>query len=108
MGYQVQTRWGSSESDPPESRLRQILDELSTADPEHPETWLTHESGWTLSVDERGELLLLSPDESAQHMLGSTRDQALAYWLMLAAGKIDDLRALPWKFGYPPRDPAEL
>ncbi len=50
MAYCVQTRWGSSEDDPTEPRLREILAELETSDPEHPDAWLSHESDWTITV----------------------------------------------------------
>jgi hypothetical protein len=61
-----------------------------------------------LSVDENRELLLTGPDGSVQHMLNVPREKALQCWIQLADGKIDELRALPWQPGYPPRDLAEM
>ena len=53
MNYHVVTRWGGSENKPSERRMREIFAELKQSDPEHPDTWLTHESGWTLSIHEK-------------------------------------------------------
>ena len=105
MSYFVETRWGGSEDAPPPTRLRQILAELDVPDPEHPDTWLTHESGWTLSVYESGLVLFANADGAASHMNSVSRERALELWLILANGRIDELAALQWKGGYPPRDP---
>jgi len=43
--------------EPNENRMRELLAELDKSDPEHPDTWLTHESGWTLSFFEAGLLI---------------------------------------------------
>jgi hypothetical protein len=34
--------------------MRELLAQLEERDPEHPDAWLTHESGWTLAVFESG------------------------------------------------------
>ena len=59
MRYTVTARWGGSEDEPNELRMRELLAQLDAHDPEHPDAWLTHESGWTLSVFESG--LVISP-----------------------------------------------
>jgi hypothetical protein len=41
--------WGKQERGPSEERFAEIVAELAQADAEHPDCWLTHESGWSLS-----------------------------------------------------------
>lgn len=107
MEYWVETRWGGSEDAPSKSRLCEILAELDTSDPEHPDTWMGDDSGWIIAVNENRNVVLSSPDETHQHMLDVPRERALELWLMLAEGRIEELKALPWQSGLPPRDRAK-
>lgn len=50
MSCFVYSRWGDCLDDPSESKMREVLAELDVPDPEHPDAWMTHESGWTLSI----------------------------------------------------------
>lgn len=45
------------EQDPPDEAVRVLLDELDTADAEHPDVAVSHESGWTLSAFRGGRLV---------------------------------------------------
>ncbi|MEJ0000361.1 MAG: hypothetical protein WDO13_15090 [Verrucomicrobiota bacterium] len=59
--------------------LREILAELDVRDPEHPDTWLTHENGWTLSVYATGLIIWSksnSPGES-RHQIHVSREKAV-------------------------------
>ncbi len=107
--YHVQTRWGESEDSPSKKRMKEILAELETEDPEHPDTWLTHESGWTLSVHESGLVVLENPesDEEPKHLPKLSRSHALGLWVKLAKGKLDELAREPWTAGYPLSHPQE-
>ena len=102
MSFSVETRWGGSEKTPSAKRMRAILAELDEADDEHPDTWLTHESGWALSADQRGRVVLENVESNAppRHMRGVSRERVLELWLQLAAGKIDDVERAAWEPGY--------
>jgi hypothetical protein len=110
VSYFVQTRWGGSERAPTVERLREILTELERPDPEHPDVWLTHESGWTLSVYESGLLVWENPESTVEprHQIDVPRETALAMWLELARGDVAALERRSWRTGAsPPRSPAE-
>jgi hypothetical protein len=101
MAFHVQTRWGGSEKSPSEERMKAILSELDHSDPEHPDTWLTHESGWTLSAHESG-LLIWENNESdapARHIRDVPRERVLGLWTKLAAGLVAEIDQEPWRAG---------
>ena len=50
--------WGDQERNPSEDQFARLIAELRDADHEHPDCWLTHESGWGLSYS-RGKTLVL-------------------------------------------------
>jgi hypothetical protein len=110
MSYSVETRWGGSERAPGASRMREILAELDKHDPEHPDTWLTHESGWTLAIFESGLVVWENVENPGEprHQVGISRDKALNMWLKLSRGEIPAIEQEPWRSGYsPPRSPEE-
>jgi hypothetical protein len=104
--YFVQTRWGGSEHTPSVERLREVLGELEQPDAEHPDAWLTHESGWTLSVFE-SRLVVWDNLESTvepRHQVDVSREAALEMWLELARGDLAAIEQRSWQKGSaPPR-----
>jgi hypothetical protein len=111
MKYHVVTRWGSSEDQPNENRMREILEELEQSDPEHPDTWLTHEDGWTLSIYESGLVIwenMESPNEP-RHQVCVSREKALDLWLKLSRGEVTAIHREPWRPGQsPPQSTEEI
>ena len=104
MSYSVIARWGESEHEPNESRMRELLAQLDQHDPEHPDAWLTHESGWTLAVFESG-LVVWENIESAgepRHQVGISREKAVSLWLKLSRGEIGEIEQEPWSPGQAP------
>lgn len=101
MTFFVETRWGGSEESPSVERMEAILAELDVVDPEHPDTWLTHDSGWTLTAYESGLVILERDDDGTppRHMRGLSRDQILGLWTKLAAGQLDEIEKQPWSAG---------
>lgn len=105
MTYHVTTRWGGDESEPTESRLREVLAELDADDDEHPDASLTHDSEWCLSASQDGALVYQNLDDpDPRHMPDVSREQVLALWLKLAAGNLDAIEAEAWRPGYPEGD----
>jgi hypothetical protein len=101
MSFVVVDRMGSDEEDASRERLATILGELDKHDPYHPDAWLTHESGWTLTAHECG-VLIWHHDESAptpRHLAGLPRTEILVLWLALAEGRIEDVEHRPWRPG---------
>jgi hypothetical protein len=101
MSYHVQFRWGGSEADAPVERMRVALSELDTEDIEHPDTWLTHESGWTLTVFSTGLVIWenVEEDEPARHQKGISRERALELWMKLARGDVEGIEKEHWSAG---------
>ena len=89
--------------------MREILAELEKSDPEHPDTWLSHESGWTLSVYESGLVILenMESEEEPRHQVGVSREKALELWLKLSRGEIAAVNQEPWCPGQAPPRSAE-
>jgi hypothetical protein len=104
MTYYVESRWGGSEDEPSEERMRELLAELDENDPEHPDTWLTHDSGWSLAVFETGLVVWehLELPDPPRHLINVTREKALDLWLQLARGHLVEIEREPWKDGYGP------
>jgi hypothetical protein len=98
VSYTVTTRWGSLERRPSETRCKEILAELDAEDREHPDAWLTHESGWSLAAHESGLLVWenVEADAAPRFMRDVPRQRVLELWWELAAGKIDELDREPW------------
>jgi hypothetical protein len=104
MTYFVESRWGGSEDEPDEKRMHELLAELDTPDEEHPDTWLTHESGWTLSVDQTGLVVWADGEDLAppRHMTRVSRKKALELWISLSKGDLKAIEAEPWQPGHAP------
>lgn len=111
MSFSVETRWGGAEESPSAERMRAILADLDVRDNEHPDTWLTHESGWMLIADQSGRVVLENLESCAppRHILDVSRERMLELWLQLAAGNIDEVERAPWHPGHgrPPVTEAE-
>lgn len=108
--FGVETRWSGSEHNPSRQRMREILDELETQDPEHPDTWLTHSSGWTLTADEDGNLTMsrVGEDDAVGHLANVPIERMLELWVALSEGNVDPLLKEPWRPGRPVMDPAKV
>ena len=89
--------------------MREILAELEKSDPEHPDTRLTHESGWTLSVYESGLVVLqnMESEDAPRHQVGVSREKALELWLKLSRGEMLAVQQEPWRPGQAPPQSAE-
>lgn len=90
--------------------MRAFLAELDASDEEHPDAALIHESGWTLSVFEGGLVVYenVESGDNPRHLLGVSRDKALALWEALARGNFGEIESESWSPGYePPRSEQE-
>ena len=110
MIYHAVTRRGDSEDAPNENRMREILAELGEQNLEHPNTSLTHQSGWTLSVFQSGLVVwknMQLPGEP-RHQVELSPEKVLELWLKLSRGEIEAIEEEPWHPGQsPPLTPEE-
>jgi hypothetical protein len=99
--YSVSTRWGSSEDEPSEARMAEILLELDTPDEEHPSACMHHHpTGWLLSLDEEGFAHLENVELDVEsHMPHVARARALQLWVRFARGGPEAVQAEPWIAG---------
>jgi len=91
--------------------MRAILAELDAPDPEHPDTWLSDESGWTIAVSEQGVVVWenLEAGDKPRYQDEVSREESLRLWLLLALGDYDEIERQPWKDGQgPPIPKAEI
>ncbi|MFB6951169.1 hypothetical protein ACFCXP_16210 [Streptomyces niveus] len=92
--YSMHDNMGEAFDEPDETRIREILAELSNADEEHPDVSLKHESGWALSVfpDKfvRWENAEPGRPEPLDAMLSSWED-IVGLLLMTARGEIEEV-----------------
>ena len=92
------------EPDYPIARFGDLLDELSSADGEHPDVAVAHESEWSLTAYRSEFVVLENLDEGELMHLGPLdRDATLDLMVAIAEGRIDEVRAKPWIAGYPPK-----
>lgn len=95
--FHLNMRWGDVIEEPSVEQMRQALAELDVEDVEHPDTWLAHENGWSLSAFEAGLLWQnLETDDPPRHMDDVSRERVLELWLKLAEGKLAEIDAEPW------------
>ncbi len=101
MTFHAHDLMDSSIREPTTAQMRALLQSLADSDDEHPDVALAHETEWCLSAFRSGLLILenLESDEDPQHMRDVSQERMLELWQMLAAGRISELRALPWLAG---------
>lgn len=98
----LERRWGGGGPDPTEDDLRSALAELAKPDVEHPDCWLSDETGWTIAAHQGGTVVLENPEseDGPWHMRGQTQEQIMELWRLLQAGDLATLRQRPWLTGY--------
>ena len=82
-------------------KLPKLLDELLTADEEHGNVSLTHETEWCMSVSKSWTVYFenLELNEPC-HMRSVSREKILEMMQRLAKGEIESLRSENWLPGY--------
>ena len=95
-------RWGDSETNPTADGMRSALAELDAHDSEHPDCWLSDESGWTIAMHEGGKVVLenVETGEGPWHLPSADRDIVLKLWLDLQGGDLGAIRKHDWQDGY--------
>ncbi len=104
MTYHVTHYTGSMEADFPVERFGDLYDELCSADSEHSDVSVTHESEWSLAVYKSGFVVLENlEDGDPLHAGPLDRETVLELMRAVAEGRIADAQAHSWTDGYPSR-----
>ena len=101
--YHTTDMHGVSEINPDTRRMREMLDELDKAenhDAPHLDVSLIHHgTGWALTVYPSGVVTLENLDEADEmprYLRNVTRREALAMWIDLSNGHIDQVNSRSW------------
>ncbi|WP_157995654.1 hypothetical protein [Thermomonospora amylolytica] len=98
-------RWGRMVEDPSPEEIAEILAELDgPEDDEHPDVWIDHDSGWSLSAFSSGLLIWEKPEPAPEecpfHMKDVPRALIERLFLALAADDLETMHKQPWSPGY--------
>lgn len=103
MAFHVTHTDGRDENGPPLSSLPALLAELHAAESGHGSISLTHDSEWSLTVFQNGDVTFEHVEEEAPvHMQGLADEHLLELLELLAADDIETLEGEPWQPGCPP------
>jgi len=101
MAYHITHTNGATVSSPPLTTLPCLLDELTTADAEHGDVALTHESEWCISVSRSAYVVIEHlEDGEPRHMSDVPREKILDLLARLARGELATIQAESWSPGY--------
>jgi hypothetical protein len=98
--YYIETGLGDSVDEPTPEQMLRVLEALDPGDEEHGAAWVgtTDDTSMEWNVD--GRMVYSRPRRRVlRHLLGVSRDRAVDLWVLLAAGRFEDLEAEPWKPG---------
>jgi hypothetical protein len=100
MAHVALDRHGDTVRNPSVRQLRQLLASLTPAGDGECVT-LVRDGQWSLSASYAGLVCLENPHsgEGPWHMAGLSVTRILELWELLAAGSIEELKALPWQDG---------
>ena len=101
MTFSIERRWGNDSDVASIDEMNKALSELDVIDEEHPDTWLTHESGWTLACHSDGLVQWGNAEDGNEswHINSISRAQMLDLWIKLSQGRIDEIKRLDWVVG---------
>lgn len=91
MSFVTTDRNGAMESDPPSSRLDELVSELDgPRDDEHPDVSVAHESGWSLSAFPTGMLIWenVKEDGIERRVSGLSRDDVWELFGAVSRGEV--------------------
>ncbi len=82
--------------------LTDLLAELDTHDPEHPDVAVSDKTGWTLSAFPSGRVVWENVEEDGppRHLSSVARAEVHRLFTLVAQGDWQAVEALPWAAGY--------
>jgi hypothetical protein len=101
MSFTITHVSGLMERNPSLEILPRLLDELQTADEEHGDVSLTHETEWCLSISKSGSVYFENLEVGEpRHMHDVSREKILEMMECLSRGKIENIHRENWLPGY--------
>jgi hypothetical protein len=108
MYYFVSNGLGESKDMPSEAELRDFLEGIDLDDVEHGAAWVSDEFDNNLEFNGDGTLVFSRGlDAAPRHISGVSKPRALELWLLLIAGRLDDLESQTWMPGLRPALPPQ-
>lgn len=92
-----------SEHTPSRERLRELLEAIEPADVEHGAAWLCDDAGNCLEFSSNGILAFSNGTGVPRHLVGVSKERALALWLSLAGAQLSDVERELWQPGARPQ-----
>jgi hypothetical protein len=93
--------YGAMDEDTSDAALDALLDELETADAEHPDVSVKHESEWCVSVSRSARVVWENVEEGEpRHMEGVQRQEARRLLGLVARGELSEMERQNWRPGY--------
>jgi hypothetical protein len=98
VAFSITHRSGEMEADVPLDAIEDLIAELASSDPDHPDIAVGHESGWGLSAFPSGLVLWgnVDSDDAERRMLVS-RERLLELMRAVAEGDLAELERQPWE-----------
>lgn len=88
------------DDDTSDEALDRLLEELASADAEHPDVSVSHESEWCLSVYRAGRVVWENVEEvEPRHMLGVQGSEVRRLMGLVARGELSAVESLDWRPG---------
>ena len=103
----IEMRWGGSDFTGID-QIREMISQMTIKDGEHPDAWMTHDSGWTLTLHEQGLIIWGNPSESIndRHLVTTDSEIAERLLVLLGEGRISEIEgAITWQPGRGVRPP---
>jgi hypothetical protein len=102
LSFTLTDRMGRMETDPPLTRIDEVLTELDITDEEHTDIAISHESGWTLSAYPDGLVVLenVESDDEPRHTRVLSREDLRTLFSAIARGEVQEVEHLAWQQGY--------
>jgi hypothetical protein len=103
MSYQI-THWlGDEDTSPGSASFGPLFDELAIADAEHPDVFVTHESGWSLGVNRARRAYWHNVEDLSikpRHLDSIDKDKFIELAIAVANGDFPTVEAEDWQPGY--------
>lgn len=103
MAFHITHRDGGMDSNVPFSAFESLFEEAesNSSDIEHGSVSVTEESEWNLGYYGNGYLILENLEEGGErHMKNVSRETVIKLWILLAKGRIEEIKREPWQPGY--------
>ena len=101
MNCHLTTRFGRCIQNPSDQDIDRALEELSIEDNEHPDTSITIDGEWCISLFPSGLAVFENLEHGEpRHLRDVSVEDAKVMWALFVSGDLAELSRLSWKSGY--------